>query len=111
MGIQDIAVAQAISRLDAIGAKYHVSFNGVTYGKEIGAPEKTRRPRGPSYHSIFVDKLDKAAVGDVVILDPIEGDTPVRLQSNASAYCTQVWGKGNYMTSVNQGRLEVLRIR
>jgi len=114
MDIIKKAMHEAIVLLKSAGARYHViEADGTVHGEPI-EPEKKRKtrsvdPNAPSYHAIFVEKLQPMKVGEVVKLDPAENDTMRRLQMNTGAFCLKRFGKGNYMTTQHQGRLEVLR--
>lgn len=113
--IQQKALNEAMTRLNAIKAQFHIVMpDGTEYGAPI-APQKPLRTRiidpAKPKNGPYVRKfLEVMGVGDVAIIPPQTGDDPVRLQGNVTATAGAMWGPGSYMTSVKDGSVEILRL-
>lgn len=117
--VQKVAIDKAISLLKAVGAEFRiVAPDGKSYGAlKLTGKKKSKifvNKRG-TFSAIYKEAIDNAKVGDVVKLkfSSLESDDKKLksgLRSSASAYATTKWGKGTYMSTVQNGVIEFLRV-
>ena len=115
--VQHIALTRALKTLDAIGARYAVQYDGLTYGTLPIAPEPKPRTRGAPRYARGVTRahywpyLQPMHPGDVAYIPFGEFD-PETLAANITAACFHSWGKGNAVTKRDdtQRVVNVLRI-
>jgi hypothetical protein len=115
--VQHIALTRALKTLDAIGARYAVQYDGLTYGTLTIAPEPKAKTRaGPRYargmtRAHYWPHIIHMEPGDVATIPFGEFD-PETLAANVSAACFHVWGKGNTVTKRDDAQrvINVLRI-
>jgi hypothetical protein len=117
MNIKNKAIHDAIVRLEAVQAQYHiVDAEGNVYGAAIvHKPKRTRKidPNLPNNGEYIASILpEDAPVSFTAQIKPQHGDTLARLQANISAWCSKHWGNKSFMTSVNKekGAVDVLRL-
>ena len=115
--VQHIALTRALKALDAIGARYAVQYDGLTYGTLPIAPEPkprtragARYPRGMT-RAHYWPHIQPMQPGDVATI-PFGAFDPETLAANITAACFHSWGKGNAVTKRDdtQRVVNVLRI-
>lgn len=115
MDILKKAVNQAVTLLNSCGARYHiVEADGTIHGQPVEPEKKRTRKRDPnaiSYRDILKEKVAPMQVGDVVVIATRGTDTTARVQSHVAAFCCKTFGNGCCMTTINDGAVEVLRIK
>ena len=119
MDIKAQKFEQALRILKALGAKYVVVDANQEVHKhgdlELAEPENkkaTRRrehPRGTYVEIVKKQNIHTLQVGDVLTLDP-QNYRAESVRSTAINLATEMWGKNAVTTSVNKGKVEVLRI-
>lgn len=110
---------QALRILRALGAKYVViDADGVQHRHgdlELVEPKKKKAmhprefPRGTYVELVKKQNIHTLKVGDVLTLDP-HGFRAESVRSTAINLATDMWGKNTVTTSINNGKVEVLRI-
>jgi hypothetical protein len=120
MTVQKAVLQKAVVLLNSLGAEYVIQLQdeepiikGDLLVKTKKRAKKSKRvyPHGTFTNLFRQMKVDSMSVGDVTIV-PI-GDFPVaKVQSTLSSFCTNTWGAGSAMTSVNKAEktVEVIRI-
>ena len=113
MNIKEIAFTKALNLINASGAEYHILFEGQEYGQRIGKPTRTRkRSKYPLYelrdYVIPVLDLLKQA-GDVEVVEIKHYDTE-SVRSSLGKYAQARFGSGNYMTTVQNDKVQIMRI-
>ena len=115
MSVNEIALDRALKLLDAAGVQYAViGFNGTKYGTlEIAPPKKKRALRYAygEFRDYFMPYLRDIKPGDSVKI-PFGKYEVEELRGPVSSWCTNNWGKGNTITSIDRkaGHVEVLRV-
>ena len=120
MTVQKAVLNKAIILLNSLGAEYVIQLQDeepvIKGDLVVKTNKRTKKGKRPYPHGTFTNlfrqmKVDNMSVGDVTIV-PI-GDFPVsKIQSTLSSFCTNTWGAGSAMTSVNKAEktVEVIRI-
>ena len=116
MSTQSIAVSRAIALLNAAQAQYKIiTEDGAEYGglTVVIPKEKKRihtRPRG-ELRDYYLPHIQNMKSGDLVKVPagPYELED---LRGPITSYCSQHWGNGSYVTSLNRAEnaVEVLRV-
>lgn len=119
MDIKAQKFEQALRILKALGAKYVVVDANQEVHKhgdlELAEPKNkkaTRRheyPRGTYVEIVKKQNIHTLQVGDVLTLDP-QNYRAESVRSTAINLATEMWGKNAVTTSINKGKVEVLRI-
>ena len=119
--LKDKAVSKALELLRNMGAGYIVMdeagvvhTHGSVYAKKVKATKGKRRELTVPYGTIttFVKSrgLIGMAVGDVLIIDPEQLDSK-QVRGVASSLAGKLWGNESVMTTVNNGKVEILRLK
>lgn len=111
--IQTKALQDAITRLNAIGAKFAiVDADGVKHGSlELEATPSHRKINNFMQFG-YQDKVRDMAIGDVLVFNEVT-DPAVRLsyQSSILACGIKAFGKGSMISCTNEdGAIEVMRV-
>lgn len=118
MNISDKAFNQAVNTLKALKAEFVIKKEDgevITHGELVLAEKKQRKhnarqhPRGTYTDHVGRQGVLDLNVGDVAIVDP-EGLTKESVRSTTINMATKKWGAGSVTTSMNKGKIEVLRI-
>jgi len=118
MSISDKAFNQAVNVLKALKAEFIIKKqNGevITHGELVLAEKKVRKsnthqyPRGTYVQIVSRQGLLDLGVGEVAVIDP-EKLTKESVRSTTINMATKKWGAGSVTTSMNKGKIEVLRI-
>lgn len=117
MSVNQIALDRALKLLDAAGVQYAViGLDGVKHGAlEVAQPKaKKRRPLRYAYgefRDYFMPYLRGMKPGDSVKI-PFGKYEAEELRGPLSSWCTNNWGNGNTITSIDRkaGHVEVLRV-
>lgn len=117
--IKNKVIAQATRLLDACGCEYIIKdYDGniVSRGSLTLAPEPVVRKRHNTvvrgtYAAVYKEQIDKLNVGDVWTYPVPVGTSLVSFRAAASSYAADKFGKGNVMSSVCRGVLEILRVQ
>ena len=119
--LKDKAVSKALELLRNMGAGYIVmDESGVThthgsvYAKKVRSDKSRRRDLTVPYGTLtkFVREkgLIDMAVGDVLIIDPEQLNIK-QVRGVASSLAGKLWGNESVMTTVNNGKVEILRLK
>lgn len=119
--LKDKAVSKALELLRNMGAGYIVMdeagvvhTHGSVYAKKVKATKGKRRELTVPYGTLttFVKSrgLIGMAVGDVLIIDPEQLDVK-QVRGVASSLAGKLWGNESVMTTVNNGKVEILRLK
>ena len=118
MSISDKAFNQAVNILKALKAEFIIKKEDgevITHGELVLAEKKQRKHNARQYpRGTYTDHVGRQGVldlnvGDVAIVDP-EGLTKESVRSTTINMATKKWGAGSVTTSMNKGKIEVLRI-
>ena len=118
MNISDKAFNQAVNVLKALKAEFVIKKEDgevITHGELVLAEKKVRKssthqyPRGTYTDHVSRQGVLDLNVGDVAIVDP-ENLTRESVRSTTINMATKKWGAGSVTTSMNKGKIEVLRI-
>lgn len=118
VSISEKAFTQAVNILKALKAEFVIKKEDgevVTHGELVLAEKKVRKhntrqhPRGTYTDHVNRQGVLDLAVGDVAIVDT-EGLTKESVRSTTINMATKKWGAGSVTTSMNKGKVEVLRI-
>ena len=118
MNISDKAFNQAVNILTALNAEFIIKKKDgevISHGELVLAEKKTRKssthqyPRGTYTDHVSRQGVLDLGVGDVAIVDP-ENLTRESVRSTTINMATKKWGAGSVTTSINKGKIEVLRI-
>jgi hypothetical protein len=116
--IQKIALSKALAMLQGAGAKYIVVLptgEEHHHGDLKLAPQETARkrvvilPMG-TYKKVYEPILKSLQVGNTAFIPCPEGMTLHALQSAATAWCCNQWGKGSAMSHCTGEGVEIMRI-
>ena len=119
--LKDKAVSKALELLRNMGAGYIVlDESGVThthgsvYAKKVKSTKGKRRVLAQPYGTLTKFIKDKGlldmVVGDVMLIDP-EGLHIKQVRGVASSLAGKVWGTESVMTTINKGKVEILRLK
>lgn len=118
MSISDKAFNQAVNILKALKAEFIIKKqNGevITHGELVLAEKKARKsgthqyPRGTYTDHVSRQGLLDLGVGEVAVIDP-EKLTKESVRSTSINMATKKWGARSVTTSMNKGKIEILRI-
>lgn len=117
MDIKTKAFQHALNMLKASGAQYVVideDGKQHTHGDLEVSKKKHKRyrsglPRGTYVNMVKEQGLLDMKVGDVMIFDP-QGKRIESIRTTAITYAEKSWGKKSLVTSINNGKIEALRI-
>lgn len=113
--IIDKAINMAVQNLNAAGCRYFIiKPDGTELGdRTLLEPEKGRRKYGPRVHNFkatgYMERIDKMAVGSVEVFEAPEGATPEAYRKVIAARGFAKFGRGNFMTTITEGRIEAMR--
>lgn len=119
--LKDKAVSKALELLRNMGAGYIVMdeagvvhTHGSVYAKKVKATKGKRRELTVPYGTLTTFVKSKGLldmfVGDVLIIDPEQLDSK-QVRGVASSLAGKVWGNESVMTTVNKGKVEILRLK
>ena len=119
--LKDKAVSKALELLRNMGAGYIVMdeagvvhTHGSVYAKKVKATKGKRReltvPYGTLTKFVRGKGLLDMAIGDVLIIDPEQLNIK-QVRGVASSLAGKVWGNESVMTTVNNGKVEILRLK
>jgi len=118
MSISDKAFNQAVNILKALKAEFVIKKEDgevITHGELVLAEKKARKhnprqfPRGTYTDHVERQGVLDLGIGDVAIVDT-EGLVKESVRSTTINMATKKWGVGSVTTSMNKGKVEVLRI-
>jgi hypothetical protein len=121
--LKDKAVSKALELLRNMGAGYIVMdeagvvhTHGSVYAKKVKATKGKRRELTVPYGTLTTFVKSKGLldmfVGDVLIIDPNpEMLDAKQVRGVASSLAGKVWGNESVMTTVNNGKVEILRLK
>lgn len=117
MDIKTKTFNHALSTLRALGAHYVImQEDGAlhTYGNLEVSEKKRKRaesmfPRGTYIQLVKEQGIEAMKVGDVRSFDPRHTNIE-SVRSTVIHHADKLWGKNSVTTSVNDGKVEVLRI-
>lgn len=112
MHIQQIALSKALKSLNALNVSYKVIDNdGVEYGDLDVVKKKSRTRRHGIFQATgYQSKVDALSVGESAIFTPPEGTTAKEMQKPISARANKTFGAGNFMSTVVDGQVEIMRL-
>lgn len=111
--IQREAMNRAIRLLNAAGCQYAILTPD---GEKLGALEiiepkhRTRRMTGIDYRPLYLEKVKALQPGDCVRIVAPDDIRPNALRSTITAWCSQKYGKGACLTTINGQTIELLRV-
>ena len=105
MSIKNEALNRAIRLLEVIGCEYKIKFEGVFHGglviNPVEVPPKKRQKMRPNPRYLMMKNVaSKMVIGDTNIFVCEAGEGAV-LRGNLTCYISKLWGKGNYISSLN----------
>jgi hypothetical protein len=117
MDIKSKTFNNALNTLKALGAQYVIMHeHGTMYMHgDLEVTEKKPKRAKPAFpHGTYIKMvkeqgIERMQVGDVISLDP-QGTRAESIRSTAIGYANNVWGANSVTTSLNNGKIEVLRI-
>jgi hypothetical protein len=118
VNISDKAFNQAVNVLKALKAEFVIKKEDgeiINHGELVLAEKKVRKssvhqyPRGTYTDHVNRQGVLNLEVGEVAVIDP-EGLTKESVRSTTINMATKKWGAGSVTTSMNKGKVEVLRI-
>lgn len=119
--LKDKAVSKALELLRNMGAGYIVMdeagvvhTHGSVYAKKVRSDKSRRRDLTVPYGTLTKFVKDKGlldmSIGDVLIIDPEQLDSK-QVRGVASSFAGKLWGNESVMTTVNNGKVEILRLK
>lgn len=119
--LKDKAVAKALELLRNMGAGYIVMdeagvvhTHGSVYAKKVKATKGKRRELTVPYGTLTTYVKSKGlldmAIGDVLIIDPQQLNIK-QVRGVSSSLAGKTWGNESVMTTVNNGKVEILRLK
>lgn len=119
--LKDKAVSKALELLRNMGAGYIVMdeagvvhTHGSVYAKKVKATKGKRReltvPYGTLTKFVRGKGLLDMAIGDVLIIDPEQLDVK-QVRGVTSSLAGKTWGNESVMTTINNGKVEILRLK
>lgn len=121
--LKDKAVSKALELLRNMGAGYIVMdeagvvhTHGSVYAKKVKATKGKRRVLAQPYGTLTKFVKDKGlldmAVGDVLIIDPNPEMLDIKqVRGVCSSIAGKTWGNESVMTTINNGKVEILRLK
>jgi hypothetical protein len=118
MNIKTKTFNNALNALKALGAQYVVMQEDGTFHThgDLEVAEKKSKRAKPAFPHGTYSKLVKdqgiasMKVGDVLSFDP-QGTRAESVRSTTIGYANDTWGANSVTTSINNGKIEVLRIK
>lgn len=112
MSIKQEAVNRAIKLLDAVEAKYHITFDGVEYGKALESERKRKPSELPigTYSAIYREALSGIEANEIRIINIPNGIPIKNFMSSLSAHIIQTYGAKSCIYKRDGNRIEVMRI-
>lgn len=112
MEIKHKAVERAMQLLDAVGAKYHISFGGVIFGEEIAVQRRapSQFPYG-TLSAAIKPYLSELCIGQVAQIPIGEDFDKNRFQSTCCSIAYQMWGSDSYTSMLKEDGSEVQILR
>lgn len=112
-------LASAVRNLETLEKRGYVKYKVIADGEEYGdlevVPEK-KRTRSSSAFPIgevrdYVMPFIKNMQPDTIVSIPVGKYEAESLRGNACSWCSTVWGKGSYTSTVNReaGTVEIYR--
>ncbi len=108
---------QSVKHLQALEGRNHIAFKVVTAaGEEFGnlevKPTKQKKKKRASLHPHgeirqYLLPILKDVKPDQVVNIPIGRYKAESIRGNACSWCTTVWGKGTYSSTVPKGKNSV----
>ena len=119
--LKDKAVSKALELLRNMGAGYIVMdeagvvhTHGSVHAKKVRSDKSRRRdltvPYGTLTKFVRGKGLLDMAIGDVLIIDPEQLDVK-QVRGVTSSLAGKVWGNESVMTTINNGKVEILRLK
>ena len=117
MDIKTKTFNNALNTLKVLGAQYVIMHEHGTlhvHGDLEVTEKKTKRagltfPHGTYVKLVKDQGIEQMKVGDVISFDP-QGTRAESVRSTAINYANETWGANSVTTSLNDGKIEVLRI-
>ena len=117
MDIKTKTLNSTLNTLKALGAKYVIMMGDTTHSHgDLQVVDKKSRRAKPTYpHGTYIklvkdQGIESMKVGDVISFDP-QGTRAESVRSTAIHYADKHWGPNTVTTTINKGRVEVLRIK
>ena len=118
MDIKTKSFNNALNTLKALGAQYVIMHELGTlhvHGDLEVAEKKPKRAKSIFPHGTYIklvkeQGIENMKVGDVLSFDP-QGTRAESVRSTAITYATDTWGANSVTTSLNNGTIEVSRIK
>lgn len=116
MNVKVMALERALATLRALGAQYIIKMADESmhaHGElKLALPEPPKRNKVPrTYtHNYYRPLVEPMQVGDCVVVPWTDNATHESLQSAVTAWCSNHWGNGSYISSQSEQGLEVLRL-
>lgn len=117
MDIKTKTFNNTLNTLKALGAQYVIMMGDTTHshGDLQVAEKKTKRsklmfPSGTYIKLVKDQGIEKMEVGDVISFDP-QGTRIESVRSTALHYAEKHWGENAATTTLNKGKIELLRIK
>jgi hypothetical protein len=112
MDIKASTLKKALTLLDAIGAEYHLKFDGSEYGAKLETRVlkrvRSKYPLGALKAHVY-PKISGMQVGDVESFDFSVFDKE-SIRGSVSSTASQLFGNGNYTTQTTDSKMEILRV-
>lgn len=118
MSISNKAFNQAVNILKALKTEFIIKKEDgelITHGELVLAEKKSRKsskhehPRGTYTDMVSRQGLLDLDIGEVAVIDP-KNLTAESVRSTTINLATKHWGAKSITTSLNKGKIEVLRI-
>jgi hypothetical protein len=118
MDIKTKSFNNALTTLKALGAQYVIMHEHGTmhmHGDLEVTERKSKRaklafPHGTYIKMVKEQGIEHMKVGDVIAFDP-QGTRAESIRSTAIGYANNTWGTNSVTTAINDGKIEVLRIK
>lgn len=117
LSVYEKNIKQAIERLTAAGAKYHIiTADGQEHGEPIvrKGERKPRAAHGESFLKYYIHKFDGMEVGDVRCVDipaHLVEDEKHRFVKNCEAFARNRFGPGSVEHDVANGQVQIMRLK
>ncbi len=117
--VQKAVLQKAVVLLNSLGAEYVIQIQDqepVIKGELLVKPKKKPKVKRKYEYGTFTKMyrelgVDKMSVSDVKAV-PIGEFPKAKIQSSLSSFCTNIWGAGSAITSINKddNTVEVIRV-
>ena len=112
MDIKASTLKKAMALLDAIGAEYHLKFDGSEYGAKLETRAfkrvRSKYPLGALKAYVY-PKIAGMKVGDIESFDFNVFDKD-SIRGSVTSTAASMFGNGNYTTQTTDTDLQILRI-